>query len=421
MEHGEQELEQRQDGKPGEARKGAILTLVSLSHAMNHLQSGVLTVFYPLFREEFAIGYLGIGFLSTMNQLVASLLQLIYGFLAKFVGRGVLLGIGNIIVSLGTLGLGFSKSYPNLVAWTAARSVGASAQHPVGAATLASHYEKKRARVLGFHQSAGNVGGWVAPILASALLLVTGWRQILWIIAVPSLLMGLAYFAFRELMVPATGQVTGGKRRSRALAGLADYGIILKNRNILFLTLAMLAGAAGRGTNVLGTYLTTYLVDKYQMDVSGAGFFFAAMMFGGVVGPIGVGWLADRLSHKFIAQFTLFAAAAFTFTVILYPSASWLLATHLVMVGVFTWARGPLIETLFTRATDKATLDSLLSIYYGVAFVSGPIWTMLTGVVIDRFGFTPAFALMGASYLLGMFFLAFVRFGPREKAVGSQA
>lgn len=418
----EEPLEKPQEGKAKEVRKGAIFTLVSVSHAMNHVQSGVLNVFYPLFREEFGIGYLGIGFLSTINQLVGSLLQVVYGFLARFVGRGVLLGVGNIILALASFGLGFAQSYPYLVTWITVRSAGASAQHPVGATILVSYYPKQRARVLGFHQSAGNVGGWIAPIVASFLLLVMGWRQIFWIVAIPSLLMGLAYFAFRELVVSAPSAAAdsgGGGRRSRARAGLEDYKNVLKNRNILFLALAMMAGAAGRGTNVLSTYLTTYLVDTYNMEVSRAGFFFAAMTFGGIVGPIGMGWLADRVSQKLVAQFTLLAAAAMTFTVILYPSASWLLLAHLVLAGVFIWARGPLTETLFTQATDKASLDTLLSVYYGIAFVSGPIWTLITGLVIDKFGFTPAFAVMAGSYLVGMIFFAFVKFSPEKKAAES--
>ncbi|MBI4331671.1 MAG: MFS transporter [Chloroflexi bacterium] len=394
---------------------------MSLSHAMNHLQTGALQVFYPIFREEFGIGYVGIGFIATVSQLVSSALQVIYGFLARFVGRGVLLGIGNIVIAVGTFGLGLSMSYSTLLVWVAARSVGASAQHPVGAATLASYYTTNRARVLGLHQSTGNIGGWLAPILAAFLLLFLGWRQIFWIITIPSLFMGLAYFGFREMMVPAANSQSPVKHgRGRASVGLADYGIVLKNRNILFLTLAMLAGAAGRGTNVLSTYLNTYLVDTYQMDVSRAGLFLAAMTFGGIVGPIGVGWLADRISHKLITQLTLLAAAIFNFTVVFYPEANWFLVGHLVIAGIFMWARGPLIETLFTTATDKATLDTLLSIYYAVAFISAPLWTLLTGFVIDRFGPTPAFAIMSTSYLLGMVFLAFVKFQPKRPTADSR-
>jgi len=408
--------------KPEErqAKKGAILTLIFLSHAMNHLQSIVLNVFYPLIREEFGIGYFELGFLTTANQLVASVLQVIYGFLARFMGRGVLLGVGNIIVGLGGIGIGLSRGFNGLLGWVGIRSVGISAQHPIGAAILASHFPQQRARVLGLHQSAGNVGGWVAPVLASSLLLMgIAWRQIVWVISIASILMGLGYFAFRDLIVPVgAGESSGGGKRSRAKAGLADYWLAMKNRNILFLTLAMMAGAAGRGTNVLSTYLTTYLVDTYNMDASRAGFFFSAMMIGGIVGPVAVGWLADKISHKSICQLTLLAAAVFNFTVIFYPSANWFLVTHLILSGVFIWARGPLVETLFIEATDKASLDTLLSIHYAVAFVSGPAWTLVTGVVIDKFGAIPAFAIMAASYLLGMFFLAFVKFGPQKKIAG---
>ncbi len=398
-------------------KKGAIFTLVFLSHAMNHVQNGMLNVFYPIFREEFGIGYLGLGFLSTVNQLVSTLLQVTYGFLARFVSRGVLLGVGNIIVGLAGVGIGFSHGFNQLLGWVGFRSIGASAQHPVGAATLASHFPKQRAKVLGAHQSAGNVGAWIAPIMASSLLLIgIAWRPMISVVSITSILMGLAYFAFRDLVVPAgAGENTGGGKKSRAKASWADYKIVMRNRNILFLTLAMMAGAAGRGTNVLSTYLTTYLVDTYHIDAAQAGFFFSAMMAGGIVGPIAVGWLADRISHKFVCQFTLFASAFFNFTVIYFPSADWYLATHLALAGVFMWARGPLIETLFTEATDKASLDTLLSIYYTVAFIAGPGWTLITGLVIDHFGVVPAFALMAASYLLGMIFLAFVKFGPREK------
>lgn len=416
MEQKEQKLKQPPGGKGIGVKKGAILALVSLSHATNHVQMGVFNVFYPLFREEFGIGYFGVGFLSTMNQLVASLLQITYGFLARFVGRGVLLGIGNAVLGLATLGMGFSRGYNQLLAWTAIRAAGSSAQHPVGATVLASHYDKQRARVLGLHQSAGNVGGWIAPILASFLLFILPWRKIMLIVAIPSLVMGITYFTFRGLIVSASGSDASGRKRSRAAAGLLDYGRALKDRNILFLTLAMLAGAAGRGTNVLSTYLTTYMVDAYSIDAARAGLFLSAMTFGGIVGPVAVGWVADRVSHKFVAQFTLLASALFNFTVIYYPSANWFLVSHLILAGIFIWARGPLIETLFTKATDKATLDVLLSIYYAVAFVSGPIWTLLAGFVIDKYGVTPAFAVMSASYLLGMVFIAFVKFTPQEKS-----
>lgn len=390
-------------------RKGIVLALVCLSHGTNHIQTGVLNVMYPLLRQEFGFGYMGIGLLETVHQTVGSFLHLTYGFLSRFAGRGLLLGLGNIVASTGVIVTGFSTAYPHLMAGASIRSIGSSAQHPVGAAALAHHFEDNRARILGFHQSTGNIGSLLAPILASTLLLVTGWRQILWLVALPSLTMGFAYLLLRDSMKPQAAGTTG-----RARAGLGDYRTVLKDRNMRFLALAMLAGAAGRGTNVLSTYLTTYLVDRYGIDVSRAGIFFAALMVGAIIGPVCVGWLADRWSHRLATQLSLVVAALLTFAIVLQPSASWLLGVHLALTGAFTYARGPLVETLFLKSTDKATLDVLLSFYYAVAFIAGPLWTMVAGVVIDRFGFTAALAMVSGSYLVAMALLSFVDFGKRD-------
>ena len=112
--------------------------------------------------------------------------------------------------------------------------------------------------------------------------------------------------------------------------------------------------------------------------------------------------------------FTLLMMSLLTFAIVFQPSAGWLLGLHLAVTGAFMYARGPLVETLFIRSTDKASLDVLLSFYYAIAFISGPLWTMLAGVVIDRLGFTPAFAMVGASYLLAILLLSFVKFGPKS-------
>jgi dipeptide/tripeptide permease len=59
--------------------------------------------------------------------------------------------------------------------------------------------------------------------------------------------------------------------------------------------------------------------------------------------------------------------------------------------------------------------DAAFSIYYFVGFISGPLWTLVTGYVMDRYGFTPAFYVAAATYLAGMVLLFFVK--DQEKGV----
>jgi hypothetical protein len=47
------------------------------------------------------------------------------------------------------------------------------------------------------------------------------------------------------------------------------------------------------------------------------------------------------------------------------------------------------------------------SLYYFIGFISGPVWTLLTGTLIAKFvdtewGYGPAFILVASTYLIAM-------------------
>ena len=58
--------------------------------------------------------------------------------------------------------------------------------------------------------------------------------------------------------------------------------------------------------------------------------------------------------------------------------------------------------------TEEMT-DAAFSIFFFVGFISGPIWLLIIGYVIDHFGFAPAFYVVASTYLPGMLLLWFVR------------
>jgi dipeptide/tripeptide permease len=59
--------------------------------------------------------------------------------------------------------------------------------------------------------------------------------------------------------------------------------------------------------------------------------------------------------------------------------------------------------------------DAAFSLYFFVGFISAPIWTLIAGLLIDRYGFGPAFGVLGFSYLAGMLALTFLT-EPKEYA-----
>jgi dipeptide/tripeptide permease len=58
---------------------------------------------------------------------------------------------------------------------------------------------------------------------------------------------------------------------------------------------------------------------------------------------------------------------------------------------------------------DERAIDAAFSLYYTIGFISGPFWTLLTGWIMQRFGFGYAFSVISVSYFMGMVLLLFLR------------
>ena len=52
--------------------------------------------------------------------------------------------------------------------------------------------------------------------------------------------------------------------------------------------------------------------------------------------------------------------------------------------------------------------------YYFVAFFSDPLWSLVTGALMENFGFAFAFSRLSATYLVGMALVFLVR-DPRRR------
>src|SRR4029077_12887347 len=118
----------------------------------------------------------------------------------KYFKRAVILGTGNIVMGLATFMVAGAQNFNHLMALRVVSAAGSSPQHPVGSTILSSYFEGARGKVLGLHNTAGNVGTLVAPMLAATLLMFMDWRFVFLIVGIPSILMGLSYFLLRDVV-----------------------------------------------------------------------------------------------------------------------------------------------------------------------------------------------------------------------------
>src|SRR5579859_5355105 len=408
---------------PGDAN--LILWLTNLSHAANHFQNQMISTLYPAIMAELGFGYFQLGTLTAIRVVVGNGSQIMYGFLTRFIRRSQLLGVANLVMGLGTLATGVVSGFPGLVVARTVTSVGASAQHPVGASLLAGMYPRRRGTILALNSSVANIGSLLAPLVAGLLLLVMGWRQIFLVVSVLCLVVGAVYFVLRD-RVGVVNQSTS--RKARLADSKRSYLRVLRNRNIMIVALVQMVGAAGGEGGVNQTYIGPHLVNDEGLSITVAGLALTVFTLGSVVGPLGFGWLSDRISRKSVMQAALLLSALGTLGLahqdaLLSGLNGWLatwspgtqvsflpaVLLNLLLYGGVTSSRLTLTQALVADSLPDTDRDAGFSVYYFVAFFSDPLWSLVTGALMENFGFAFAFSRLSVTYLVGMALMFLIR------------
>ena len=364
----------------------------------------MLGVLYPLMMRDLGIGFVAIGAITAVYGFVGNFLQAFYGFVVPYLRRGIILGIGNILLGISVVATGFATSYPYLMITRVLGGIGTSPQHPVGSTALASYFGKARGRALAFHSTAANLGSLVAPIVAAVSIAYVGWRGIFWIVGIPSILMGFACLALRDTIRLNPSQIN--KSRLTPM-GLDAYKRCLRNKNILLISLVLMVGGAGLGHGINETYIVPHFVNDLKVDVKYAAFLYTLIQVGGLLGPMAWAWISDRYHRTRTLQSSLLLSALSTLWLSLQDNVSFGLFANLILYGAVVTSRQTLTQALLTDVADEEILDAAFSLYYCIGFIMSPFWTLFAGWLMSTSGFQTTFAVVSCSYFLGMTLLLF--------------
>src|ERR1700752_3182088 len=253
------------------SNRTAIFLIVCSAHFINHFQSAMLGVIYPLMMKELGMTYIAIASLAAVYNTLGSVFQAAYGFVVPYVRRGVILGVGNCVLGLSVAATGFASNFNHFFTARLIGGIGSSPQHPVGSSMLASHFGAARGRALAFHTTAGQIGGLLAPLIAALLVTWFGWRGVFWVVGAATTIVGLICFVFRDSLRNASPD----KPKSRlAPVGWEAYKSCLKNKNIMLVSLVFMAGAAGRGQDINEVYIIPHFVHDFHLSITYGAFLF---------------------------------------------------------------------------------------------------------------------------------------------------
>src|SRR5579863_7769349 len=403
---------------------GRDLTLVSAAHAVIHAISVLMPLIYPLIQLEYHLSYTQIGLIVAIPNIVGGFLQIVFGLLSRYILRKVMLGVGNILVGISTFFTGTIAGFWSLMSWSMMSRIAGAPQHPVGSSYLTDRYGRKRhGYALAWHVAGGNIGTLAVPLVAGPLLGVWGWRPVLYLAALPGILVGIAILILvdeqglldRRLNQntdnPQSQVAAGGEKALSAFKAMFEP---LRNRTLLIIMLVSIIAAGGRGLGNVTTYVPLYLQNIRHLDTGTISILFTILLIGSVLGPLLGGRLSDRLGRR-LMLYVFYGASAVTTVLFVFLAGPgmpvWLIPISLVLMGFAVYAESPLLQAYLADSASPAMRDNAFGLYFALAFGVGSVWSGILGWVIDRFGFGVAFWIMAATYAVAGLLLTLL---PRE-------
>jgi MFS family permease len=320
-----------------------LVSLLWVVGMLNYLDRQVIFSLFPPLKAEFQVSDTQLGLLSTAFLWIYGLFSLPGGYLAdRFNRKGVII-FSLAVWSLVTWATAHASSFPQLLAARALMGVSEACYLPAALALIADHHgERTRSLATGLHQSGlyagvilgGALGGWMGEHY--------GWRSAFTLLGAAGLVYALiAFFSMRgKANKPAT-QPSEIEKCGDKLNFLVSVRELFSLRSFLILGAANTLAAIAFW--IVYTWLPTYLYERFQMSLAGAGFsatfYIQAASFAGII--LG-GTLADRWSgvnpraRVFTQVIGFFSAGTFLFLVG-YTSS---LAVLVLSLTVFGLGRG---------------------------------------------------------------------------------
>ena len=190
----------------------------------------------------------------------------------------------------------------------------------------------------------------------------------------------------------------------------------MKNRNMMIIALVFMIGAAGAEGGINQTYFAPHLANDLGYSALIVGILITSLNVGQIVGPIFFGLLSDRFSRVGVLQASLLASAVGTFWIanMGHGEIAWLVG--LFVFSAVTSSRGTLTQTIVADAASDADRDAAFSLYFTLGFLSQPFWLLVTGYLMDNYGFALAIERTSISYLLAAGLLLLLKREPKQSA-----
>ena len=391
-----------------------IVALTGCSHALSHGYLLIFPAVLLLLKEEFSMGYLGLGVVGNIMTFSYGLGALPGGMIYNRFGPRklyLLCFLGSAVVSL------LIGASPGLILFTAGLSVlGAlgSVYHPLANSLITSKV-KKYGIALGIHGAAGNMGLAAAPILAGMIGSWLGWRHAYLLFAIP----GIALAVWSIFIDMEVREIKKGDRPAEAAAQLAppiSLWAYFSPPLIVIYLINMLHSFAYHGAIL---FLPAYMAKNISIQIFSWDSVAVGGMFSGIVLCIGVfgQYFGGSLGQKpgLERSVLILSAAGLPFILAMAFTRDFFLIGASLVFFFFNFALQPATNVLLAQRTTVPMRGTAFGVYFFAAFGLGSVASSFSGYIAQRFGLSWVFVgLSGTTVLLIAVAYALLRIKNRE-------
>ena len=373
-----------------------VIFAVATCHLLNDMMQALLPAIYPNLKSGLGLNFTQIGVITLAYQLTASILQPLVGLYADKRPTPLALPGGTLFSLAGLLVLSMAHSYGLVVMGASLLGMGSSVFHPESSRVVRMAAGGRNGLAQALFQVGGNTGSALGPLAAAVV--VARWGQT-----------SLAAFALLALLSCAILWNVGMWYRHHGLTRLtlnrkALEGVALPRgeaRRGIFILLALIFSKYVYLAS-LTSYLTFYLIHRFNVSVGTAQLHLFAFLAAVAAGTFFGGPIGDRIGRKYVIWVSILGVLPFS---LLLPHVPLMWEGVLsVIIGVMLASAFPAI-VVFAQELVPGKVGMISGLFFGFSFGMGGIGAAVLGKAADAWGidavfqvcaFLPAIGLMAA-------------------------
>lgn len=370
-----------------------ILFTIAFAHLLNDLMQIIIPSIYPLLKENYALSFTQIGFITFVYQVMASLLQPVVGHYTDKKPQPYSLAFGMCFTLSGLALLAFASSYAVILISVGLVGIGSSIFHPEASRVAYLASGGKRGLAQSIFQVGGNSGTAIGPLLVILIVLPYGQAYVLWFLLLAvigiSVLLWVAKWYQKHLELRKANKIKitdyPPRLRKRQVQGALGVLLILIFSKYIYMT-------------SISSYFTFYLIDKFGVTIRESQFylflFFGSVALGTLLGgPIG-----DRFGRKYVIWFSILGSAPFA---LLLPYVG------LFGTGVLAVIIGLVLSSAFSailvfgQELLPGKVGMISGMFFGFAFGIAGLGSAVLGYLADQTSIEFVYHLCSYLPLLG--------------------